>query len=140
MYTKIFNYYNQLLQNTGLESTTLQEAPPEDAPQTNQYTSPTQAYKLQKEQLQRLPLQPFEQPPIPTLTDDLNSELLLQPYDTSEKLQVSSNTPTQSKPHRQNLSSRKQLTDNETENPTPQLRSRRTRPINVKRYSDMIYY
>jgi len=47
------------LQNPGLDETIPQEAPPEDAPTPQQCTSPTAAYKLQKDKLQRFHLNPL---------------------------------------------------------------------------------
>jgi len=126
------------LQNPGLELKTIREAPPEDAPENEQCTSPTQAYK-QKNQLQRLPPKSFIQPEIPKLAEDSQSALPTQPHEPQDDLQVSSRTiqaPTTTT--RTSLSSKHDITT--IENPTPQLRSRRARPIHVKRNPDMIYY
>jgi len=128
------------LQNPGLEETTPQEAPPEDAPTPQQCTSPTAAYKLQKDKLQRLPPQPFEQPPIPTLVDSSSNELATQPQQIAEDSQVSPSVHTDSNPQKQIFSPQKHTTDSEIETPTPQLRSRRARPLHVKQHPDMIYY
>jgi len=128
------------LQNPGLELRTIREAPPEDAPENDQCTSPTQAYKQQKDQLHWLPPKPFIQPEIPKLAEDPQSALPTQPHEHQDDLQVSSRTihdPNTIKPS--SLSS-KHATTNEIENPTPQLRSRRARPIHVKRDPDMLYY
>ena len=123
------------MQKSGLEETTLQEAPTEDASPVPPHTSPTDIYKKQKNTLQRLLPQPFEQPPIPTLGDSPSKELVPQPKLITENSQVSTNeksTPDKlPQPHR---------TNNETEIPTPKLRSRRARPIRVKQLPDMIYY
>jgi len=125
------------LQNPGLEETTSQEASPEDAPTAPPHTSPTDIYKKQKDNLQRLPPQPFEQPPIPTLGDSPSKEIVTQQQSLTEDSQVSY---TKSNP--ENLASlpRPHRTNSETEIPTPKLRSRRVRPIRVKQHPDMIYY
>jgi len=128
------------LQKSGLEETTSQEAPPENAPTPQQCTSPTAAYKLQKDKLQRLPPQPFEKPLIPTLVDSSSNELATQPQQIAEDSQASSSVHTNSNPQKQIFSPQKNTTDSETEIPTPKLRSRRARPIRVKQYPDMIYY
>ena len=128
------------MQNPGLEETTPQEAPPEDAPTPQQCTSPTEAYKLQKDKLQRLPPQPFEQPPIPTLVDSSSNELATQPQQIAEDSQASPSIHTDSNPQKQIFSLPRHTTDREIEAPTPQLRSRRARPIHVKRHPEMIYF
>ena len=128
------------MQKSGLEETTSQEAPPENAPTPQQCTSPTAAYKLQKDKLQRLPPQPFEKPLIPTLVDSSSNELATQPQQIAEDSQASSSVHTNSNPQKQIFSPQKNTTDSETEIPTPKLRSRRARPIRVKQYPDMIYY
>jgi len=128
------------LQNHGLEETTPQEASPEDAPTASLHTSPTAIYRKQKDNLQRLPPQPFEQPPIPTLGDSLSTETTIQKQSITEDSQVSDTTNTKSK--LENLASlpRQHRTNSETEIPTPNLRSRRARPIRVKQHTDMVYY
>jgi len=128
------------LQNPGLESKTIRGAPPEDAPKNNQCTSPTQAYKQQKDQLQRLPPKPFIQPEIPKLAEDPQSALPTQPHEPQDDLQVSSRTIQDPNTIKRSSLSSKHDTTNEIENPTPQLRSRRARPIHIKRDSDMLYY
>jgi len=125
---------NLLLQNPGLEETKLQEAPPEDAPTQQQCTSPTEAYKLQKDKLQRLPPQPFERPPTPKLVNDSSNELPTQPQQIAIDLQVSPRA------HTKPSSPPRHIIHSELDTPTPQLRSRRARPIHVKRHPDMIYY
>jgi len=128
------------LQNPGLEETTSQEASPEDAPTDPPHTSPTDIYKKQKDNLQRLPPQPFEQPLIPTLGDSPSKEIVTQQQSLTEDSHVSDTTNTKSK--LENLASlpRQHKTSSETEIPTPKLRSRRARPIRVKQHTDMIYY
>jgi len=128
------------LQNPGLEETIPQEAPPEDAPTPQQCTTPTEAYKLQEDKLQRLPPQPFEQPPIPKLVESSSNELSTQPQQIIADPQVSPNIHTDSNPQKQSFPPPKHTTDIQIETPTPQLRSRRARPIHVKRHPDMIYY
>ena len=128
------------MQNPGLEEITPPEAPPEDAPTSQQCTSPTEAYKLQKDKLQRLPPQPFEQPLIPKLVDSSSNELSTQPQPITVDSQVSPNTHNKSNPQKLAASPKKHTTDSGIETPTPQLRSRRARPIHVKRHPDMIYY
>ena len=128
------------MQSPGLEETTPQEAPPEDAPTPQQCTSPTEAYKRQKDKLQQLPPQPFEQPPIPKLVDNSPNALSTPPPQSAEDSQVSSSVHTDHNPQKQFLSQQKHTTDSEIEIPTPPLRSRRARSIHVKRHPDMIYY
>ena len=128
------------LQKSGLEETTSQEASPEDAPPAPPHTSPTDIYKKQKDNLQRLPPQSFEQPPIPTLGDSPSKELVPQQQPITEDSQVSYTTNTKSNPDKLASVPRSHMTNSETEIPTPQLRSRRARPIRVKQYPDMIYY
>ena len=128
------------MQNPGLEEKTPQEAPPEDAPTLQQCTSPTEAYKRQKDKLQRLPPQPFEQPPIPKLVDSSSNALSTPPQQIAEDSQVSPKTHTKSKAKKLSSLPQKHTTDTRIETPTPQLRSRRARPIHVKRHPDMIYY
>jgi len=128
------------LQKSGLEEPTSQEASPEDAPPAPPHTSPTDIYKKQKDNLQRLPPQPFEQPPTPTLGDSPSKDIVTQQQSLTEDSQVSYTTNTKSNP--ENLASlpRPHRTNSETEIPTPKLRSRRARPIRVKQHPDMIYY
>jgi len=128
------------LQKSGLEETASQEAPTEDAPPAPPHTSPTDIYKKQKDNLQRLPPQPFEQPPIPTLGDSPSKELVSQQKPITENSQVSYTTNTKSKPDKLALLPQPHRTNSETEIPTPKLRSRRARPIRVKQHPDMIYY
>jgi len=128
------------VQNPGLELKTIREAPPEDAPENEQCTSPTQAYKQQKNQLQWLPPKPFIQPEIPKLAEDSQSALPTQPHEPQDDLQVSSRTIQDPITTARTSLLSKHDTTNEIENPTPQLRSRRARPIHVKRDPDMLYY
>ena len=128
------------MQNPGLEEKTPQEAPPEDAPTLQQCTSPTEAYKRQKDKLQRLPPQPFEQPPIPKLVDSSSNALSTPTPQISKDLQVSPKTYTKSETKKLSTLPQKRTSDSETETPTPQLRSRRARPIHAKHHPDMIYY
>jgi len=128
------------LQKSGLEETASQEAPTENAPPAPPHTSPTDIYKKQKDNLQRLPPQPFEQPPIPTLGDSPSKELVSQQKPITENSQVSYTTNTKSKTDKLALLPQPHRTNSETEIPTPKLRSRRARPIRVKQHPDMIYY
>jgi len=128
------------LQKSGLEETTSQEAPPEDALPAPPHTSPTDIYKKQKDNLQRLPPQPFEQPPILTLGDSPSKELVLQQKPITEDSPVSYSTNEKSNPDKVALLPQPHRTNSQTEIPTPKLRSRRARPIRVKQFPDMIYY
>ena len=128
------------LQKSGLEEITPQEAPPEDAPPVPPHTSPTEIYKKQKDTLQWLPPQPFEQLPIPTLGDSPSKELVPQQQPITEDSQVSYTTNTKFNLDKLALLPRPHRTNSETEIPTPKLRSRRARPIRVKQHPDMIYY
>jgi len=123
------------LQNTGLEESTSQEAPTEDAHIKSPYTSSTKSYNKLKDNLQRLPLQPFIQPQIPTSGDGPSNETEKQPQSNTENAYASDVTETKSKT--ENLTS---LTNSEIQRPTPKLRSRRARPIRAKQDADMIYY
>ena len=123
------------MQNTGLEESTSQEAPTEDAQIKSPYTSPTKIYNKLKDNLQRLPLQPFIQPQIPTSGDGPSNETKKQPQSNSENAHASDVTETKSKT--ENLTP---LTNSEIEIPTPKLRSRRARPIRANQDADMIYY
>ena len=123
------------LQNPGLEETTQQEASPEDALTKSPHTSPTATYNKQKDNLHRLPLQPFEQPQIPTSGDSPSNEIVKQKQSFTENSHVLDATNTRSKP--ENLTP---LTNSDAETPTPKLRSQRARPIRAKQHTDMIYY
>ena len=125
------------MQNSGLEETTRQEATTEDAPIKSPQTSPTAIYNKQKDNLQRLPLQPFQQPQILTTGDSPSNEITKRQQSFTENSRVLDATKTKSKP--ENLS-QPQKTSSETETPTPKLRSRGARPIRAKQHSDMTYY
>ena len=128
------------MQKSGLEETTSQEAPTEDAPPAPPHTSPTDIYKKQKDNVQRLPLQPFEQPPILTLGESPSKELVPQQKPITEDPPVSYSTKKKSNPDELALLPQPHRTNSQTEIPTPKLRSRRARPIRVKQLPDMIYY
>jgi len=133
-------HYKIFLQKSGLEETTLQEAPTEDALPAPPQTSPTDIYKKQKDNLQRLPPQPFEQPPILTLGDSPSNELVTQQKANTDDLQASHPTNEKSKSDKLTSVPQPHKANNEIETPTPKLRSRRARPIRVKQFPDMIYY
>jgi len=128
------------LQKSGLEETTSQEASTEDALPAPTHTSPTEIYKKQKDDIQRLPLQPFVRPPIVTLGDSPSKESAPQQKLVTENLPVSYSTNEKSNPNKLALLPQTHRTNSQTENPTPKLRSRRARPIRVKQLPDMIYY
>jgi len=123
------------LQNTGLEKSTPQEAPTEDAQIKSPNTSPTKIYNKLKDNLQTLPLQPFIQPQIATSGDGPSDETEKQSQSNTENAHAPDVTETKSKT--ENLTP---LTISEIERPTPKLRSRRARPIRPKQDADMIYY
>jgi len=128
------------LQNLGLEETTPQEAPTEDALTMSPQASPTAIYNKQKDNLQRLPLQPFEQPQILTTGDSPSNETVKQQQLLTENSHVLDATNTKSKLENLTPLLQPQTTSSEVENPTPKLRSRRARPIRAKQHTDMIYY
>ena len=128
------------MQNPGLEETTQQEASPEDALTKSPHTSPTATYNKQKDNLHRLPLQPFEQPQIPTSGDSPSKEIITQQQSLTENSHVLDATNTKSKPENLTSPSQPHRTNSEAETPTPKLRSRRARPIRAKQHTDMIYY
>jgi len=128
------------LHNPGLDEITRQEASHEDALTKLPHTSPTAIYNKQKDNLQRLPLQPFQQPQIPTLRDSPSNEIAKQQQSLTENSHVLDATNTKSKPENLTPLSQPQETNSDAETPTPKLRSRRARPIRAKQHIDMIYY
>ena len=93
---------------------------------------------LLNDKLQRLPPpQPFEQSPIPTL---VNSSSNTSPQQITVDSQVSPKTHIKSKAKKLSSLPQKHTTDTKTETPTPQLRSRRARPLHATHHLDMIYY
>ena len=128
------------MQKSGLEETTSQEAPTEDAPPAPPHTSPTDIYKKQKDNIQRLPLQPFEQPPILTLGESPSKEIVPQQKPITADSPVSYSTKEKFNPDKLALLPQPHRKNSQTEIPTPKLRSRRARPIRVKQLPDMIYY
>jgi len=128
------------LQNTGLEEPTPQEASIEDAQTKSPHTSPTAIYNKLKDNLQRLPSQPFIQPQIPTSGDSPSNEIKKQQQSITDNSHVLDVTKIKSKTENLKSPLQPQITNSETERPTPKLRSRRARPIRVKQHTDMIYY
>jgi len=114
------------LQNTGLEEPTPQEAPTEDAQIKSPHTSPTAIYNKLKDNLQRLPPQPFKQPQIPTSGDSPSNEIEKQQQSITDNSHVLDVTKTKSKTENSTP-----LTNSEMESPTPNLRSRKN-PSNTR--------